>query len=155
MKNPSVTTLWEAFVNDHPDYSSQPEPPSGYFGTTKEVADSCAQLVLSGQKRSTSHSLIGLQRRGESLPKIGDLNIVTDFNGYAVCVIRTVRVRLKPFFSVTPEDARLEGEGDGSLDYWKRVHWDYYTEEFEAFGKVPVKSMIIVCEEFEKVFSLY
>jgi len=48
--------------------------------------------------------------------------------------------------------AKLEGEGDKSLAHWKKVHWDYYTRELEPFGRVPRESMIIVCEEFEKVF---
>ena len=154
MKNPSATALWEAFVNEHPEYRGYPEPPADHFGASEEVADSCVRLVMRGLKRSTSHSLLGLQHRGESLPGIGDLNIVTDWAGNAHCIIRTVKVRLKPFFSVSPEDARLEGEGDGSLEYWKQAHWDYYTLELGAFGKKPVQSMIVVCEEFEKIYEL-
>jgi uncharacterized protein YhfF len=46
----------------------------------------------------------------------------------------------------------LEGEGDKSLAYWKIVHWDYYTRELEAFDRVPRDSMIIVFQEFERVF---
>lgn len=153
MKNPSIASLWKAFVQDHPEYLNVPEPPAGYFGATEEVANTCAQLAQNGQKKCTSHSLIGLQQRGEPLPKIGDLNIVTDFNGYAHCIIRTTKVRLKPFFSISPEYARLEGEGDGSLEYWKRVHWEYYTQELEPFGKVPRESMIVVCEEFETIYE--
>lgn len=153
MKNPSITALWTSFVNDHPEYSNASEPQADYFGDTEEVADTCGELVLRGQKRSTSHSLIGLQKRGEPLPKIGDLSIVTNYHGYALCIIRTVKVRLKPFFGVTAEDARLEGEGDGSLEYWKRVHWEYYTRELEPYGKVPLQSMIVVCEEFEKIYE--
>jgi uncharacterized protein YhfF len=47
----------------------------------------------------------------------------------------------------------MEGEGDGSLEYWKQVHWEYYTQELEPFGKVPRESMIVVCEEFETIYE--
>lgn len=154
MKNPSATELWKTFTEEHPWYQGRQEPPAGYFGASEDVADACVHLVLQGRKRSTSHSLLGLQLRGEPLPKIGDLNIVTDWAGNAHCIVRTTKVRLKPFFGITAEYARLEGEGDGSLEYWRRVHWDYYTEELEAFGKKPTESMIVVCEEFEKIYEL-
>lgn len=153
MSHPSVSDLWQAFVADHPEYQLQPEPPSDHFGFTEEVANSCAELVLSGTKRMTSHSLLGLQFRGEKLPQLGDLNIITDWEGRAKGIIRTVKVRLKPFFSISAEHARLEGEGDGSLEYWKKSHWEYYSQELEAFGKTPVVSMIIVCEEFELIYQ--
>jgi uncharacterized protein YhfF len=153
MKNPSATELWNAFTGEFPEYLGRQEPPAGHFGASEEVADACVRLVLQGRKRSTSHSLLGLQHRGEPLPKIGDLNIVTDWAGKAHCIVRTTKVRLKPFFSISREDSLLEGEGDGSLDYWRRVHWDFYTEELEAFGKKPAESMIVVCEEFEKIYE--
>jgi uncharacterized protein YhfF len=154
MKNASTTALWEAYLDEFPGQTTDPEPAADHFGHTEEIADSCAELVLRGIKRRTSQSLLGLQHRGERLPKMGDLNIVTDWNGQAHCIIKTVKVRLKPFFSVSAEDARLEGEGDGSLEYWRQSHWEYYTRELEAFGKKPVQSMIVVCEEFEKIFEL-
>ncbi len=154
MSHSSVSELWEAFIADHPEYQSQPQPPADHFGDSEEVAASCVELVLSGKKRVTSHSLLGLQFRKERLPKIGDLNIITDWEGKAYGITRTLKVRLKPFFSISAEHARLEGEGDGSLEYWKTSHWDYYTRELEAFGKTPVESMIIVCEEFELIYKL-
>ncbi|MBT8285058.1 MAG: ASCH domain-containing protein, partial [Flavobacteriaceae bacterium] len=56
-------------------------------------------------------------------------------------------------FSIRESYAKLEGEGDKSLAYWKKTHWDYYTRELEPFGRVPRESMIVVCEIFEKVFE--
>ena len=96
--------------------------------------------------------MLGLQYRNEELPRLGDFTILTDWEGKARCIVRTVAVRLKPFFSISSSYAKLEGEGDGSLNYWKEVHWDYYTRELEPHGRVPRESMIVVCEVFEKVF---
>ena len=56
------------------------------------------------------------------------------------------------FFSIDEKYALMEGEGDKSLAYWKKTHWDYYTRELAAYNRVPRESMIIVCEVFEKVF---
>ena len=58
-----------------------------------------------------------------------------------------------PYFSIHTEHARIEGEGDKSLEYWKKVHWDYYTRELEPFNRVPRESMIIVFEQFELLYK--
>ena len=47
---------------------------------------------------------------------------------------------------------RLPRIGDKSLAHWKKVHWEHYTNELQAFGREPRESMIVVCQEFEKVF---
>ena len=86
------------------------------------------------------------------LPRLGDFTILTTWEGEAKCIVRTTAVRLKPFFSISASYAKLEGEGDGSLEYWKKAHWEYYTRELQPFGRVPRESMIVVCEIFERVF---
>ncbi|MEJ2162227.1 MAG: ASCH domain-containing protein [Robiginitalea sp.] len=152
MKNNSAKDLWADFLDKHPEYTFEKEPGVDHFGDTEEIANSCLRLVLKGKKQATTHSLLGLQFRNEVLPKIDDLTIITDWEGTARCIIRTVKVRLRPFFSVGADYALLEGEGDSSLEYWRRSHWDYYTRELEPFGKAPTESMIVVCEAFEKIF---
>nr|WP_313884869.1 ASCH domain-containing protein [uncultured Allomuricauda sp.] len=47
----------------------------------------------------------------------------------------------------------MEGEGDKSLAYWKKVHWAYYTRELATFHRQPRESMIVVFEQFEKLYS--
>ena len=40
----------------------------------------------------------------------------------------------------------MEGEGDKSLDYWRKVHIKFFEEESE--GKFN-EDMEVLCEEFE------
>ncbi len=153
MDNASARNLWGDFLDAHLEYAFVEEPRVSHFCDNENDANECLKLVLSGTKRATSHSLLGLQMRKERLPKIGDFTIITDWNGNARCIVRTVAVRLKPFFSIRESYAKIEGEGDKSLDYWKKTHWDYYIRELEPYGRRPVNSMIIVCEIFEKVYE--
>jgi len=152
MKNNSAKALWGDFLDAHLEYASEDLPIIDHFCDNKEDADMCLELVLSGDKCATSHSLLGLQLRNEPLPKIGDFLIVTNWEGVAKCIVQTQQVRLVPFFSITPAYAQLEGEGDKSLAHWKKVHWEYYTRELAPFNRIPRESMIIVCETFKKVF---
>ena len=153
MDNASARNLWGDFLDKHLEYAFVDAPRVTHFCDNEKDADECLKLVLAGTKRATSHSLLGLQLRKEPLPKIGDFTIITDWKGQAQCILRTVAVRLKPFFSIRESYAKMEGEGDKTLAYWKKTHWDFYTRELEPHGRKPVDSMIVVCEIFEKVYQ--
>lgn len=154
MDNDSTKSIWKEFLSKHTEYASQEIPKAGYFGDNEKDADTLATLVSKDIKRATSHSLLGLQLRKETMPKIGDFFIVTDWKGKAKSIVRTASVKLVPYFSIHSEHARLEGEGDKSLAYWKKVHWDYYTRELEPFNRLPRESMIIVFERFELLYKI-
>ncbi|MEL6303657.1 MAG: ASCH domain-containing protein [Bacteroidota bacterium] len=153
MDNASARNLWGDFLDAHLEYASEPAPKVIHFCDNQRDADVCADLVKKNIKRATSHSLLGLQMRNEKLPKIGDFAIVTDWKGDAQSVIRTVQVKLIPYFAIREEHAKLEGEGDKTLNHWQKTHWDYYTRELQEFGKAPIDSMIVVFEQFEKLFA--
>jgi len=153
MKNASARNLWGDFLDAHLEFASEDAPKVIRLGDNEKDADLCANLVCKETKRATSHSLQVLQLNGLPLPKIGDFYVVTDWEGNAKCVIRTTAVKLLPYFSVREEQARLEGEGDKSLEHWKKTHWDCYIRELEKFGKTPKESMIVVFEEFEMLYK--
>ena len=46
MKNKSAKALWGDFLDQHLEYAFAEDPGVGYFGDTKEIADSCLELVL-------------------------------------------------------------------------------------------------------------
>ncbi len=150
--NKSAKSLWGNYLEKHPKNVFVEAPKIEHFCDNSKDANYCAKLVEKGIKKATTHSLLGLQLRNERLPKIGDFRIVTDWDGKAKCIVRTTAVQLKPMFSIDENYAQIEGEGDKSLTYWKQTHWDYYTRELKPFNCTPKESMIVVCEEFEKVF---
>jgi len=152
MDNASARNLWGDFLDKHTEFAFEKAPESGYFGDNEKDANVLADLTVKEIKRATSHSLLGLQLRKETLPKIGDFFVVTDWGGKAKCIVRTTSVKMMPYFAIHAEHARLEGEGDKSLDYWQKTHWEFYTRELTDFNRRPLESMIVVFERFEKVF---
>lgn len=153
MDNASANNMWGDYLKNHLEDVFHEAPTAIHFCDNEQDANECAKLVKKGIKRATTDSLLGLQNREERLPKIGDFTVVTNWEGVAQCIVETTKVRLKPFFSIDEEYARLEGEGDKSLAHWKKVHWDYYTRELAEFERLPRESMIVVCQEFEIVFK--
>lgn len=152
MDNASARNMWGDYLDKHLEDAFHEAPKTIHFFDNEKDANECVKLVKNGIKKAISHSLIGIQCRNERLPKIGDFTVITDWNGKAQCIVRTTKVQLKPFFSIDEEYAKIEGEGDKSLNHWKYFYWYYYTRELEALNRVPSKSMIVVCQEFEKVF---
>ncbi len=114
-------------------------------------ADALAELVKTGKKTATSSAHIFYELEDEDLPEVGETSIILDSNEDAVCIIRTTKVQVVPFDKVSSEHAAKEGEGDCSLEYWRQVHRDFFTEELQEINKEFDEKMLIVCEEFEVV----
>lgn len=119
-----------------------------YFCDNEFDANDCAQLVVKGIKRATSSSLWWHEASKEPIPKVGDLNLVTDWYANPVAIIETTKIDIVPYNLITAEYAKIEGEGDQSLVYWQKVHWAYYHRELAPFNLSPQKDMPIVCEQF-------
>ena len=133
--------------------TTQRDIPSFYFCDNEKDANECAALVISGDKRATASCLWSYQINKEDLPKKQDIYIVTDWAGLAVCVIEVEKIEITPFYKITREFAETEGEGDKSLEYWRKVHWDYYHRELEGSNYRPSEDMLIVCEYFKLVYK--
>lgn len=109
-----------------------------------------ADLVLKGIKTATAsgYDMYFLDEAPEPLPKAGDYSVILNEKDEAVCVIRTVKTSVVPFDEVTEDHAFKEGEGDRTLAYWRRIHEEFFTEDFASYGlKFHPKSRIL-CEEF-------
>ncbi|WP_165211921.1 ASCH domain-containing protein [Streptococcus tangpeifui] len=121
------------------------------FGNTKEMADELADLVNRGIKTATTSSY-ELYEAGEYVPQVGDYNIILNGSQEPVCVTQTKVTYLMPYYLISPEHAWHEGEGDRSYFYWKKVHDDFFNQEYQAIGKEFYEQAPMLCEVFEKVY---
>lgn len=128
------------------------EPIADSFCNNEKETNELAGLVNRGIKRATASALWTCEKLKIKIPKIGDIFVVKDWSGNAVCIVKTIRVTVVPFNQITEEHAAIEGEGDRTLAYWRRVHLKFYKDEFKDLGLTFDESMPIIFEEFEKVF---
>ena len=126
-------------------------PPDWSFGSGPEMADQLIELVLDGTKTATASALSDYEAAGEEVPRAGDLSIVTDGAGHPGALIVTTEVQVVPFGEVSAEHAEAEGEGDGSLDFWRRVHERYFTETSPDLTE-PMEELPVVCERFRVLY---
>ena len=114
--------------------------------------DKLAELVKSGVKTATCSAYELYEVEDEPIPEEGEYSIILDGAGEAVCIIRTEKVYVTEFRNVTAGHAFKEGEGDRSLEYWREVHRDFFTDELNSYGLGFSEDMLIVCEEFGVVY---
>jgi uncharacterized protein YhfF len=147
-----IAPFWQSFVR------SQAEDPTPrffeafHFDDNEWSANDLAQLVLAGRKQATAGLVWSFEAALVPLPKVGDLSVVTNWDKMPLCIIETQRVDIVAFDEVSQEFAATEGEGNGSLQYWQKVHWAYFGRECQRIGRTRESKMPVVCERFKVIF---
>ena len=121
----------------------------GAFGDSAELSEELLSLIRAGRKRGGASLVWAHEADAEPLPAIGEIEVVVDHLGAPSVVTRTIAVEVVPFNQVSAGFAAREGEGDGSLEYWRRVHWAFFSRECERIGRTPSDTMPVVCCSFE------
>ena len=123
-----------------------------YFCADEKSANLCADLVLKGEKRATAGLLWSYQAEDEAIPEIGNLAVITNWDGIPQCIIEITKVEIKAFNEVGPEFAFEEGEGDKSLSWWREAHWKFFSAECAALEREAVPNMPVVLEKFKVIY---
>ncbi len=147
-----LSTFWGEFVQTTGGANEERFYEAFFFGDSEALANELADLVLRGMKRATAGAMWSFETEGKRLPQAGDLSIVTNWAGLPLCVIETQSVEVVPFRDVTAEFAATEGEGDGSLSFWRQAHRTYFSRECAAAGREFSESMLVACERFAVVY---
>ena len=115
-------------------------------------ADWLAHLVESGIKTATASAYPLYELQNEPLPQVGAYSVILDSQNNAVCIVQTEKVTIAPFCEVTAEHAYKEGEGDRSLDFWRKAHEAFFAECLNEAGLAFTPDLKVVCEEFAVVY---
>ena len=110
--------------------------------------DLLVDLVLKGEKTATTSLLKGYNG---NIPKVGDKSIITYSNNKDACLIENINVIVTEFKNITKELAYLEGEGDKSLEYYKKVHTKSFKERDKNFNE----DTMVVFEIFKVIKILH
>lgn len=140
--------MWSIFAKDNNIGTDEYE--AWAYG---DDPDTLAELTVKGIKTATCSAYYWYENEGEELPKEGEYSVILNSKDEAVCVTKTVKVYIERFKNISEKHAYKEGEGDRSLEYWRRVHMDFFTKEFAEEGIVFSEEMQVVCEEFEVVYK--
>jgi uncharacterized protein YhfF len=150
-------TFWLAYRASLPSghahtlMSRRPEA-FGFCEEHPDLVEELAQLVVDGRKRATTSLVLEHTMLGETLPKPGDLSIVVGRDGAPAALIELTHVENVPFDKVDAEYAAVEGEGDATLETWRRDHIWYFSELCKRLGVDFDGDMLVVCQIFRMVW---
>lgn len=118
-----------------------------HFGSNN---DNLIKLVLSGDKTATTSLYKEYIDEKEPLPKTGDMGILVFDNEKKACITKDTQIIVTEFKNITSDLACLEGEGDKSLEYYRKIHTDFFKKIDKNFND----NSLVVFEIFEVVEDL-
>ncbi len=144
--------MWNRFTQSFPEYLHK-KYHVWHFSNNKQSANLLAELVKEEVKKATTSLFYWYDKDYERLPEADEISIITDWDGIAQCIIKTHRVTVLPFCKVDRDMAATEGEGDKSLEYWRKVHISFFSDELKNEPVDFNEDMEVVFEEFEVVYK--
>ncbi len=105
--------------------------------------------MLNGTKRATASAVVEYELEEEELPRVGDVEIVTDGLMRPRAVLLTTDVRIGPLSSVDDRFAFDEGEGDLTRAYWLDAHAAFFGRLLPTFGVEFDHRMATVFQRFD------
>jgi uncharacterized protein YhfF len=148
-----VDIFWKEFLRKTGRGQSTKYLDVFHFELTEKWANELLRLVLIGQKKATASSLYSYEIEGERLPEVGDLSIITDWEGVPKCVIERTAVTIIPFSEITYDICKREGEDD-TLQSWREGHIRFFKAEGKELGYDFREDLPVVFEDFEVIFQL-
>jgi len=150
----SVYEMWNNFTESNSEIKKDELPESDFFHNNRKDANRLAELTVHGKKKASSGLYILYKQYNVDLPKVGNKQIITDFDGKAKAIIETKRVDTIPFNKITKEYAELDmGTNIEPLEKWKKAHWDFFESFMKESGEKPTEDMLIVCQRFETIWT--
>lgn len=147
----AVEEYWTRFIEKNPAYRDRSYE-TWCFCYGDYLPDKLIGLVKQGKKTGTS-SALDLYEGGDKIPGKGDVSVITYGNGLPGCIVETKECRVMSFSEITEEEAALEGEGDLTLAFWREVHEEVFTREYEEAGRRFSRDIPVIFERFEVVYD--
>lgn len=149
IKDSQIQAFWQRFLKVNPrNQSALTYEDAWSFGDTPQMADELAALVLAGKKTATTSAAALYEIEQEALPQSGTYSVLLDGSDVPRAVLYLESVSIVPFDEVTAAFAFLEGEGDRTLAYWRRVHEGFFRRAYASAGLSFHAQMLCVCEMF-------
>ncbi len=146
--------FWEAYCDHNADLNKEELYYDVWqFLDGERGCDRLASLVLAGIKTATSSVYETFEIDDMKVPEEGDYSIILDSEEVPLFIIKDTKVEIKKFSEIDEEFAKKEGEGDQSLEYWRKTKRKFFEKKCEEYGIEFNEDTSILCEEFELIFQ--
>ena len=145
----SIQQFWESYLSKLPRNHVHRflVPETDRFGNSAEMADKLGNLVVRGIKSATCSRYLG-----DNILNDAGLSIILNSKQNPLCLIEIYEITVRRYCDIDEEWVASEGEGDGSLDYWRNAHWKFFSQEAENLGYELSEAMLLSCERFRVLY---
>jgi len=114
------------------------------IGDTPASRDAGADLILAGVKTATSSPFWDFP--DGHIPFVGALSVLLDGQRRARAICETVRIEIRAFDDIDADFTEAYGEGERTLDWWRREIGDWYRAAAARHGQPFDGRTEIICE---------
>jgi uncharacterized protein YhfF len=154
MTEETVNRYWDEFLASLPPdspYRTKTYVAEGW-GDSPALADELGALIVRGIKTATCSALWEWEAEENPIPQKGLITIALDGRGQPLCIVETVEVTIRKYNEVDADFAREEGEGDLSLNDWRKAHRNYFSRVLPKISKEFSEDMPLVCERVRLIY---
>jgi uncharacterized protein YhfF len=116
------------------------------IGSAPEHANEGAALILSGVKTLTSSAFWDYP--DGKIPFVGALSVLVDGARRPRGIVETMRVEIMPFHAINEGMAQDYGEGDKTVDWWRRAMGEFYQASAARHGAAFADDTPLIWEWF-------
>jgi 5-formyltetrahydrofolate cyclo-ligase len=150
--NEEQVKYWEDFCKSIGIQADQAYVEASVAGNETN-AEELLLLYLQGKKTAGSGLVRDYEMAGDDLPKLGNYWIILDSKEKPRCIVKTIKVVTHAFKDVPEEVAKAEGEGDLSIDFWRKAHRDFFSQYLTDLGIENLDEAKVVTEFYQVVFK--
>lgn len=122
------------------------------FGMDADACKNAVEKILSNEMRCRIYPKDGYRKAMSGEAKVGELNIVVDWNGVPQAVIETIGVREIQVGKLTDQICALEGI-QKNLSDWREKQMKLVKTEVEELGGEFDDDTLLTIEEFKTIYS--
>ena len=122
------------------------------IGSAPDHADEGAALILNGTKTLTSSPFWDYP--DGKVPFVGALSVLLDGSQRPRGIVETTRVEIMPLAAITEEMARAYGEGERTVEWWRRVMGAFYRASAARHNVALTDDTLFIWEWFVVVHRL-
>ena len=122
------------------------------FGMDADACKNAVEKILSGEMRCRIYPKDGYRKAMSGEARVGEMNIVVDWNGVPQAVIETMRVREVQAGQLTDEICALEGIQKNVCD-WREKQMQLIKTEVEELGGEFDDATLLTIEEFKTIYT--
>ena len=144
---------WQKYISSLP-IDKVPVNPfiTASFAGNSDITDKLLDLYLLGKKTAGSSIVEDFLSAGDPLPQVGNFWIFLNSREEPSCILKTESIQIHKFYEVPLEIAIAEGEGDLTLDYWRKVHSKLYSPHLKLWGLESIQDATVITEFFSLVY---